>query len=50
MLAPESFNPEFDTRLWKHYAGRLKRSFDPNFQTARERQEADELIAQNNIV
>jgi hypothetical protein len=49
MLAPESFNPEFDTRLFKHYAGRIKRSFDPDFQTAREAKQADELIARNNI-
>ena len=48
MLAPESFNPEFDTRLHRHYSGRLKRSFDPNFQSAKEAQEADELIAKTN--
>ena len=50
MLHPESFNPDFDNRLHDHYAGRLKRAFDPNYQTAREAQEADALIAQNNNI
>ena len=48
MLAPESFNPEFDTRLATHYSEIIKRSFNPNYQSAKEAQEADELIAQNN--
>jgi len=48
MLDKESFNPEFDTRLHKHYSGRLKRSFDPNYQSARERQEAEQLMAKTN--
>jgi len=50
MLHPDSFNPDFDNRLHEYYAGRLKTAFDPNFQTAKEAQEADALIAQNNIV
>jgi hypothetical protein len=50
MLHPESFNPDFDNRLHEHYAGRLKRAFDPNYQTAQEAQEADALIAQNNNI
>ena len=45
MLHPESFNPDFDNRLHEHYANRLKRSFDPNFQTPEEARKADELIA-----
>lgn len=45
MLHPDSFNPDFDTRLHQYYANRLNRSFDPNFQTAREAREADALIA-----
>jgi len=45
MLHPESFNPDFDNRLHEHYANRVKRSFDPNFQTPNEAQKADELIA-----
>jgi hypothetical protein len=48
MLHPDSFDPDFDTRLHQYYAGRLKKSFDPNFQTARERRAADELIAKSN--
>ena len=48
MLHPESFNPDFDMRLHKYYAGRLKRAFNPNFQTLRERQEAEELMARMN--
>ena len=50
MLHPESFNPDFDNRLHEHYAGRLKRAFDPNYQTAQEAQEADALIAKNNNI
>lgn len=50
MLHPESFNPDFDSRLHEHYAGRLKRAFDPNYQTAQEAQEADALIAKNNNI
>jgi len=50
MLHPESFNPDFDNRLLEHYSNRLKRSFDPNFQTEKEAQEADKLIAQNNNI
>ena len=45
MLHPESFNPDFDTRLHTYYSNRLKKSFDPNFQTPKEAQEADELMA-----
>ena len=48
MLHPDSFNPDFDNRLHEYYANRLRRSFDPNFQTAIEAQKADALIAQNN--
>ena len=45
MLHPESFNPDFDNRLHEYYANRLRKSFDPNYQTAKEAQEADALIA-----
>tara|TARA_R110002020_G_scaffold147456_5_gene322815 strand:+ start:1098 stop:1934 length:837 start_codon:yes stop_codon:yes gene_type:complete len=48
MLHPESFNPEFDNRLHEYYANRLKRSFDPNFQTEEEARKTDELIAKTN--
>ena len=48
MLHPESFNPDFDMRLHKYYANRLKRAFDPNFQTAKEARDADALIARIN--
>ena len=47
MLNPESFNPEFDTRLHQYYSNRIKKSFDPNHQTAKERMAADELIAKS---
>ena len=40
MLHPDSFDPDFDNRLHEHYAGILKKSFDPNYQTVREAQEA----------
>ena len=45
MLHPDSFNPEFDTRLHTYYSNRLKKSFDPNFETPKERQEAEALMA-----
>ena len=45
MLHPESFNADFDNRLHDHYANRLKKSFDPDFQTPAEARKADELIA-----
>ena len=45
MLHPDSFNPEMDTRLHSYFANRLKKSFDPNFQTPEEARRADELIA-----
>lgn len=48
MLHPESFNPDIDNRLHEHYASRIKKAFDPNYQTAAEAKEADRLIAQNN--
>jgi len=47
-LHPDSFNPDFDTRLHTYYANRLKKSFDPNYQTPKEAQEADELMARTN--
>ena len=48
MLHPESFNPDFDTRLHTYYSNRLKKSFDPDYQTLKEAQEADELMAKTN--
>jgi len=48
MLHPDSFNPEFDTRLHQYYSNRIKKSFDPNHQTAKERQAAEALIAKSN--
>jgi len=48
MLHPDSFNPDFDTRLHQYYSNRIKKSFDPNHQTAKERMAADELIAKYN--
>ena len=43
MLSLESFNPEFDTRLHQYYSNRIKRAFDPNYQTAQEVRKAEEL-------
>ena len=48
MLHPDSFNPDFDTRLHKYYSNRLKKAFDPNHQTLQEKQEAEELMARTN--
>lgn len=36
MMHPDSFHPEQDTRLHKHYADRLKKAFDPNYKTIRD--------------
>ena len=36
MLHPDSFNPAFDNRLHDYFATRLRKSFDPNFQTPAE--------------
>tara|TARA_R110000737_G_scaffold338503_1_gene359573 strand:+ start:431 stop:1279 length:849 start_codon:yes stop_codon:yes gene_type:complete len=47
MLHPDSFNPDFDTRLHQYYASRIKKSFDPNHQTAKERAAAEGLIAKS---
>ena len=48
MLNPESFDPSYDTRLHQYYSNRIKKSFDPNHQTARERVQADKLIERLN--
>lgn len=36
MLHPDSFNPNFDTRLHKYYSTRIKRAFNPNYLTNEE--------------
>tara|TARA_R100001463_G_scaffold7590_3_gene24210 strand:- start:7034 stop:7909 length:876 start_codon:yes stop_codon:yes gene_type:complete len=36
MLHPDSFNPEIDMRLHKHYSTRLKTAFDPNYKTIKD--------------
>jgi len=48
MLNPESFNPDFDTRLHQYYSNRIKKSFDPNHQTEKEKIAAEKLIAEYN--
>lgn len=48
MLHPDSFNPDFDNRLHTYYANRLKKSFDPNYQTPTEQAAADELMNRKN--
>ena len=47
-LHPESFNPELDNRLHQYYADRLRKSFDPNYQTPAEARAADELMTKTN--
>ena len=48
MLHPDSFNPEFDNRLHDYYASRIKKSFDPNYQTFSEIRKTEELMARMN--
>ena len=36
MLHPDSFDPNNDTRLHKHYADRLKSAFDPSYMTIKD--------------
>ena len=36
MLHPDSFDPKFDTRLHKYYSSRIKRAFNPDYQTPEE--------------
>jgi hypothetical protein len=45
MLHPNSFNPEYDTRLHKYYANRIKKAFNPNFLSPEEVLEAKQLVA-----
>ena len=45
MLHPDSFNPEFDTRLHKHYSDRIKKAFDFNYMSDSEKREAENLMA-----
>jgi hypothetical protein len=47
MLHPDSFDPNFDGRLHTHYANRIKKAFDENYQTPAERKAAEELIAKS---
>jgi hypothetical protein len=44
-LHPESFNPNFDTRLHKYYSDRIKRAFDPDYLTPKEEHEAEQLAS-----
>jgi len=48
-LDRESFNPEFDTRLHNAIAGELKRTFDPNWQSENEKEEAKQLMSRINV-
>ena len=43
MLHPDSFNPNYDTRLHKYYATRIKKAFDPNYLTPEEVIKAKQL-------
>ena len=49
LLHPDSFNPDFDTRLHDYYSSRVKKAFDPNYQSLKEKREADELIARTAV-
>ena len=44
MLHPDSFHPESDMRLYKHYSDRLKRAFDPNYKSIRDGSNANSTI------
>tara|TARA_R100000700_G_C3158017_1_gene134734 strand:- start:232 stop:1068 length:837 start_codon:yes stop_codon:yes gene_type:complete len=44
-LHPDSFDPEYDTRLHKYYANRLRKAFNPNYQTQEEVAETDKLMS-----
>ena len=48
-MHPDSFNPEMDGRLHDYFANRLRKSFDPNYQTPAEARRADELIARADV-
>tara|TARA_R110002020_G_scaffold20293_1_gene69377 strand:+ start:101 stop:976 length:876 start_codon:yes stop_codon:yes gene_type:complete len=47
ILQLDSFNPEIDNRLHEYFANRIRKSFDPDFQTKAEQEEADKLIDKN---
>ena len=36
MLHPDSFNPNFDTRLHKYFSNRIKKSFDSTYMSPEE--------------
>ena len=44
MLHPDSFNPEQDGRLHAYFANRLRKSFNPNYQTQEEIARTDNLM------
>jgi hypothetical protein len=43
MLDPESFNPETDTRLHDYFATRLRKAFDPDYQSTKEKQKESNI-------
>jgi hypothetical protein len=45
MLHPDSFDPNNDTRLHKHYADRLKSAFDPSYMTIKDGNASSSNIA-----
>jgi len=45
MLHPDSFNPEIDDRLHKHYTTRLKTAFDPNYNTIKDGNTSNSTVA-----
>ena len=44
ILQLDAFNPEIDNRLHEYFANRIKKSFNPNYLTAQEKQKAKELM------
>ena len=47
MLHPDSFNPDFDTRLHDYYSSRIKKAFNPNYQSLQEKREVDRLMTKS---
>ena len=44
-LSIEAFNPQVDNRLHRYYADRLKKAFNPNYQTPKEVKRAKQILA-----
>jgi len=49
ILQLDAFNPEIDNRLHEYFANRIRKSFNPDYMTKKEMQEADKLIAKGKV-